>query len=429
MKNFLYEHNEHWLDKRYNTGYHRELMDELKAVMQSDHILAISGVRRCGKSFLMKQMINALLDQGVPPQNILFANLEFPAMLRDPSTKVLDELVETYRKLKQPTGKVYLFFDEIQTIRQWEVWMKSRYDLHKGMMKFVITGSNSRLLSSEFASLLSGRVIEKRLFPFSLKEILDVHAIPHATIQEQMIYKAQILHFFDLYLQVGGMPEVVLCNSSELRSELLASYFNGIIYKDIVPRFGIRDSLAIQNLSLYALENVTSLMNFKKVADAVHTTRDNVRDFLYYLHQAYLNFLVQKFDFSSRSRVLSQKKCYAIDTGFVNTLTLRFSPNRGKLLENCVFLELKKRYEEVFYYRNAGECDFIIYHQQKGSIAVQVCDVLTPENRARELRGLRLGCNYLSTDVGFIITYDQEEVVQMDNIKVVVTPFWKWVLE
>ena len=132
MKNFLYEHNEHWLDKRYNTGYHRELMDELKAVMQSDHILAISGVRRCGKSFLMKQMINALLDQGVPPQNILFANLEFPAMLRDPSTKVLDELVETYRKLKQPTGKIYLFFDEIQTIRQWEVWMKYAMICTKG---------------------------------------------------------------------------------------------------------------------------------------------------------------------------------------------------------------------------------------------------------------------------------------------------------
>jgi predicted AAA+ superfamily ATPase len=428
MERYLYEQNKHWQNTPYESGQRRDLLDDVIQISGSDQIVAISGIRRCGKSVFLKQIMMHLIGEGVPAQNILLANLEFPAFLQNPTTNILDDLWETFHRLHDPKGKVYLFLDEIQAIPQWETWVKYRYDFHKGMLKFYITGSNSRLLSSEFATLLSGRVIEKRLYPFSFAEILSLRQISHASRQEQVLNKAQILNVFDEYLNFGGMPEIVQTPSADVRRELLSSYFETIIYRDIVPRFAIRDSRAVQNVSLYALENATHQLNFRRMAEVTHTTRDNVRDFLHYLQQSYMNFLVHKFDFSYKSRVLSMKKSYALDTGFIHALTLRFSPSRGALLENCVFLELLRRYGEVFYYRNAGECDFVVYDQRKGKLAVQVCDTLSDTNRSRELRGLLLGAGYIGAEKAMIITYDQQDTLVKDGVTVEVVPFWRWVL-
>jgi len=430
MKKYLYDQNLHWQEKKYESGVQRELLSEIKLVLDTDQIIAISGVRRCGKSFLLKQIINYLTETGVQSQNILFLNLEFPTYASENSNEILSQVFELYFRIQNPEGKLYIFLDEIQTINEWEKWLKYQYDQRKGKIKFFITGSNSQFLSSEFASRLSGRVIEKVLFPFSFSEVLDFHKISHSNMQEIYTQKEKILHYFDQYLEYGGMPELLPIELIETKRELLLSYFNTIIYKDVIPRFSIRSDKTVYRLALYLLSNSASLMNIKKMSEYLQIKkREQTRLFLDYLQQSYLNFILTKFDFSHKIQLLSQKKIYSIDTGFVNLLPLRFSANKGKLLENVVFLELKKRFDDVYYFRNdSGESDFIVHNQLKQIGAYQVCYELDESNRSREFKGLALGCKKINIKKGYIITFDQEDILQEKDIEIEMIPFWKWAL-
>ena len=430
MERYLFDQNLHWQGNTFDAGIHRELLSKIKTLIEIDQIIAVSGVRRCGKSFLLEQIINYLLSEDVPPENILLVNLEFPVFSSENSNEILNQVFELYLRLKNPTGKLYVFLDEIQTVENWETWLKYNYDQRKSKIKFFITGSNSQLLSSEFASRLSGRVIEKKLYPFSLAEILDFYEVNHSN--EQSIYqqKEKFLHYVDQYLDYGGMPELLAVELVETKRELLLAYFNTIIYKDIIPRFSIRGDKTIYRLAIYLLANSTSLLNVKKLSEYLKIAkREQTRLYLDYLQQAYMNFVLPKFDFSQKTQLLSQKKTYAIDTGFVNLLPLRFSMNKGKLLENAVFLELMKRYNEVFFHReNGSECDFIVYDQLGTKAVYQVCYEINEKNRGREIKGLLSGCLKIGAKSGNIITYDQNENVMENGVKIRMIPFWKWIL-
>lgn len=428
MEKYLYEQNIHWQNQNYDSGIRRELLDKFKALCDIDQVIAISGIRQCGKSFLLKQLINYLLYNGIHPDNILFTNLELPAFAGEQTSKILDTVLQTYRKIKDPKGKIFLFLDEIQTIPNWETWLKYNYDQNKGKLKIFITGSNSQLLSSEFATKLSGRIIEKQLYPFSFTEMLSFYGVSFENEQKIILNKEKILHYFDQYLNYGSMPETLHTESLEIRRELLSSYFNTIIYKDIVPRFSVRDSHLIQNLALYLLGNSTSLLNLKKIADSLHSHRNTIRDYVYYLEQAFMSFIIPKFNYSHKVQLLSQKKSYSIDNGFISLLAFRFSVNQGKLLENIVFLELKHRYNWIYYYKNLKECDFIVYEHLKDKLAVQVCYSLTDENIKRELKGLKNGCDKIKAREGYILNYDKEDEVKYEGIKVHIIPVWKWML-
>jgi predicted AAA+ superfamily ATPase len=332
--------------------------------------------------------------------------------------------------LQNPTGKIYLFFDEIQTIPRWEKWLKYYYDQRKGEIKFFITGSNSQLLSSEFATLLSGRVIEKRLYPFSLSEILTFHGVKHENIQKMIIHKSQILYYLDSYLEYGGMPELLAIDLVETKREVLLSYFNTIIYKDIIPRFSLRADKTVYKLALYLIANATSLMNIKRLSEHLSIAkREDTKSYIDYLQQALIISVVSRFDYSLKTQLYSQKKSYVIDAGFINLLPIRFSQNKGKLLENCVFLHLAKKYQEVFYFMsNQSECDFIAVQSMREFICYQVCYELNEENRKREIKGALTALEKTNAKQCFIITYDQEEEIENNARKIKVIPFWKWSL-
>ena len=428
LEDYLYEQNLHWQGQLFDAGTERELLTNLSPLMDIDHILAISGIRRCGKSFLMKQLINHLLDKGTPPENILFANLELPSFSGQPAVKVLDELWDTFSTLKNPKGKIYLFLDEIQTLQKWEVWVKYNYDLRKGDLKFVITGSNSHLLSSEWATLLTGRVIEKKLYPFSLREILQFQKMVFNSPEGRSLNRNRIRAAFNNYLQEGGMPELLSIEAQETKRELLTSYFNTIIYRDIVPRFAIRHSGLLKDLAIYLTGQPASLININKLADIFQSNRTILKEFSSFLQLSFLVMFLEKFDYSAKKRELALRKGFIVDNGFATFLPIRFSQDKGKLLENLVCVELVRRFNKVFYWKNHNECDFIIYDPRQGSQAIQVCYTLDENNRGRELAGLKAGCDFLKLKKGLILTFDQTDQFEYKNLTVNIVPVYQWLL-
>jgi len=429
VETYLYEQNLHWQNKLFNAGTERELLPGLMSLMKVDHILAISGVRRCGKSYLMKQLINRLVESGVAPQNILFVNLELPALVGRPAAEVLDKVWNTFQKINDPQGRVYLFLDEIQTLPAWEVWMKYNYDLQKGMIKFVITGSNSRLLSSEFATLLSGRVIEKRLFPFSLRERLLQIGIEYSDPQVRVLQKNKILREFENMVYEGGMPELFDIKDKERKREIVSSYFDTIVYKDIVPRFSVRQSGLLKDLAVYLTGQAASLINLKRLADLFSSNRNSIKEFLSYLNYSLLLSLVEKYDFSPVKREKALKKVYLVDNAFAAFVPLRFSPDRGIFLGNFVSIELLRVQDRVFYWKNQEECDFIVTENGAPRQAIQVCFELNEKNRDREIAGLLAANRGLKTKEHVILTFAQTNKMQAKGIDIKVIPVYQWLLE
>lgn len=429
IENYLYEQNLHWQGKTYEAGTERSLLKSIVPLLELDHILAISGVRRCGKSFLMKQLVNQLMNSGIKPENILFVNLELPAFFGKPAAQVLDELWNNYSKIKDPPGKIYIFFDEVQTLPGWETWIKYHYDQRKGQIKFIITGSNSQLLSSEFASLLSGRVIEKKLYPFSFAEILRHRNIDFSDGQARSLSQNRIMNIFDNYLLEGGMPELLTVSTRELKREVITSYFNTVIYKDIAPRFSVRHLGLLKDLAVYFCGQASALVNLKKMAELFESNRTTIKEFTQYLQLSFLLLMLEKFDYSAKRRELALKKVYLIDNGFAVFLPLRFSPDRGNLLENLVCIELSRRYGNIFYWKNHGECDFIISEGSSATKAFQVCYQLNENNLARELAGLKAVCDSMNITDCDVITYDQKKQIDHKGLNVTVVPAYEWFLE
>jgi len=426
---YLVESNPHWREEKLNTGTKRHLLYETIPLLDVDHIIAITGIRRCGKSYFLRQIADYLLEQGVRPEQILFLNFEMPAFVGQKAYKVLDELFETYKKLKNPKGRLYLFFDEVQMLPEWETWIKYNYDLLKGKIKFFITGSNSHLLSSEFSTLLTGRIIQKALYPFSFSEVLTHRNIKWRNIEDQIINKVQIIRSFEDYLVNGGMPEILEIGNPELKREFLISYFNAIIYKDIIPRFSIREASLLNELAINLLSNTSNLININRTAKYYNANRKTIREFIRFLQMAFFIFMVPKFHFSIKTRELSLKKCYAADNGFVHYLPLQFSPNSGKLLENLVFLELKKRFEHVFYWRNSSECDFVAIDKSGQKNIFQVCYNLTPDNREREIKGLISVVSKYPESKGIILTFNDKDEIEEAGKKITVKPVYEWLIE
>jgi uncharacterized protein len=429
LENYLYEQNLHWDGRQYNSGTERELLSKILGLLDTDQIIALSGIRRCGKSYLLKQIINKILQRGEKPKNILFVNLELPAFIGQAAHSILDQVIATYQKIKMPEGKIFIFLDEIQTLPKWEKWLKYQYDLRKGEFKFIITGSNSQLLSAEFATLLSGRIIEKKLYPFSFKEILNFKELKSDTPQRRVLESNKILAEFDLFLKYGGMPETLAIKDVEIKRELLSSYFSAIIFRDIVPRFSIREGTTLNELAVYLMGQTAEQFNLRKLSEYFRSSRKTIKEFISYLSLAYLFHILPKFSFSAKERELSLKKCYALDNGFASLVPLRFSPDRGKLLENLVLIELVHRGGTVFYGKNGTECDFINVRYDGIRQAIQVCYELTPNNTQRELRGIITAKNTIGCDQVLLLSYNSKTSLEADGLEILVRPVHEWMLD
>lgn len=404
--------------------------------LDSPHVADILGVRRCGKTYFMYQLISSLIESGTPRTNILYINLDDDRLLPLNGDE-LRLLVDTYREFYEvsPKHKLYLFLDEIQNIPDWEKWIKSTYDreLH---IKIVISGSNASLLSSDLSTLLTGRHLTSRMFPFSFAEFLEAHEVKLDLKNLPYSKKnIEIKKQFNEYLEKGGFPEVIFYPSIK-HMELMQSYFEDIIHKDIISRHNLRSAQALKQLSIFCISNIAKAYTFnslKKIfSNYVTLSTDVIINYLSYLEDAFLLFSIKHYDYSLKKQINKPRKLYCIDTGMVNAVSFRFSNNIGQLYENLVFLQLLRSNREIYYWQNDKglEVDFVIKEGLKASCLIQVCsDISDTDTRAREVNGLVSGLKYFNIPEGTVITSDLFDEEKVDGKRIRYVPLWYWLLE
>lgn len=407
---------------------------DLKLPEKTNKIIAVFGPRRVGKTYYFYQLIQALRSK-ISKERIIYINFEddrlFPLELKD-----LDNLIEAYFEL-YPENKnklVYCFFDEIQNIKNWELFVRRIYDKEK--VKIFITGSSSKLLSQEIATSLRGRTLSYQLFPLSFQEFLRFKGIK---LEKNFFYSSQrfyIKKMFEEYLIFGGFPEVVL-EAKNLKRSVLKNYYDLTIYRDLVERFSIRNISFLKSLMKYCLTNISNLFSvntyYRSIEKHLRPSRETLFEYLSFLEEIGLLFLIPIYSPSLKVQQVNPKKIYVIDNGIRNTVSFNFSQDYGRLLENLVFVELKRQNKEVYYHKGNYECDFIVKGYLKIEQAIQVTDKLNKENETRELNGLIEAIQKYKLKQGLILTRDQEseiiKTVDRKKIKIEILPIWKWLLK
>jgi len=382
-------------------------------------IKLITGPRRAGKSVMALQIL----------KNTNFAYLNFDD---DMLLKFFDEDAVIQGMHDVYNGFNYLLLDEIQNLPDWELWVSK---LYRRGINLIITGSNSKLLSHEMASSLTGRYLQITVLPFSFAEILRFteRSLP-AGMQFTPFETGRILGLFQTYLFNGGFPETAL-NPGILKN-YLSSLFDSILLKDILKRFRVRQTQQLYELSNFLLSNYTNLFSYNQIKDSLSfNSVATVQKFIGYLEEPYLFQHITRFDNKIKIQQKSAQKIYIIDNGFVKSRSFELSPNYGRLLENLVFIELLRRdYKpelELFYYRtrNDKEIDFLIRKGHQIEQLIQICydfdqaKVIKRETNALIEAAMELNCSDL-----LILTWDKADIIEVSNFKINLLPVWKWML-
>ena len=324
-------------------------------------VVVIQGVRRCGKSTLLAQLVDRYrLDR----KHCLFVNFEDPRLAGCLGYETLERLTKAFGERSPGAKTLTVMLDEIQWVDGWERWLRTRLE-RPGRFQFVVTGSNSRLLSGELSSVLTGRHITVELFPFDAYEFRGTH--PGASIRD--------------YLDRGGFPEPIARDDGDL---LLRQYFVDIVQRDVRERVGARSSLALKQIVQMVFESAGSELSLRRIAAASGVAVETVSAYLEACEQAYLLFACPWFAYSERKRSQRNRKYYPVDTGLRRVAVTRTGRDLGKALECATFIELRKRYGDVFYWRQSGEVDFVV---QTGRVPTPI-QVTTVDATERHLLAL-----------------------------------------
>lgn len=390
-----------------------DYLEKLKKLHKTGQIVTITGVRRAGKSTLLKQYINEIVKKH-DSDSILYVNLE-EAAFSGADLKTLMKIFEAYREIINPKGEVFLFLDEIHKVNRWEKFVRGLHE--KGMASIFVSGSTSQLISKEYGSLLTGRHVDMEIFPFSFKEFLKARGIEGK--KSYLLRKNEVVNFLTEYLQWGGFPNVVL---SEEKKSILLAYYNDIITRDIIERHGIRESAKLRELARHYLSNIATPQSFNKISKPLQLSVDTVDRFSHYFYEIYFLFFLHKFSYSLKEQAVNPRKVYAIDTGLREAVAFRFSKDIGRIIENAVAIQLLREGKEVYYWKEKKtdrEVDFIVKEGEEMTEAIQVSYATDKEREDRSLKELE---KEHSPKRIRVIGWDAPET-SFESI-----PLWKWLL-
>jgi len=374
----------------------RTYLNKIKG--KGSHIEVLSGIRRCGKSTLMKLLMQRI------KKPIAYFNFE--------DARINGFEVNDFQKLDEiiGKGKAAYFFDEIQNIASWEIFVRQ---LHERGEKVYITGSNASLLSKELGTRLTGRHLRHELFPFSFQEFLVFKKLKYTVAA------------FEKYMELGGFPEYLRDSNPEVLQTLLRD----IVLRDIAIRYGIKNSKILMDLTLYLISNIGKEISYNNLKKTFNIgSANSVSDYLTWLEDTYVLFYLPRFSWSAKSVAINPRKVYAIDNGLVNANSLSFSKDKGRLLENIVYQYLRQKQYQLFYFRENKECDFVVFEKNKCKQVIQVCSQIDSDNKARELDGLIAAMEFFKLKEGFIITLNQKDKLVFNGKTVYLIPAFEFIV-
>lgn len=397
-----------------------DVVEKLEELMGFREVKLITGVRRSGKSTLFYQLIGLLLEKGVKAEDILLINFEDDVL----SKQSLKDIFDLYQSNVNSETKPYVFLDEIHRCKEWISFLRKLYDLKK-LKQIFVTDSSSKFIEPEYSRLITGRNVKLNIFPLSFKEYLDWKNLKLSKVlNREEINKIKKL-LFD-YLRWGGFPEVFFKLPAS-KKKLLTEYFSDIIHKDIVERYNVNYS-KIKQLADFLVTNSSKIFSVRKYSRTYGLSLESINTYSQYFEDVFLFFFLPKFSYSIREQQISSKKVYVCDTGFFNNVGFKFSGDIGRVYENVVFVELKRRCDEIYYWKNKFECDFLIKEGMKIKEAIQVCYEFNEENREREISGLLEAINQFKLKEGLLITENEEREETVEGKKINYVPLWKWLL-
>ena len=393
------------------------------------------GVRRCGKSTYLYQVMDRLLKRGVPRENILYLNF-FDDRLHNLRRENLGLITEAYYSLypeKKNTETVYCFFDEMQAVTGWEPFVDRL--LRTERCEIYLTGSSARMLSKEIATQMRGRALSWELFPFSFREFLTYKGIecagPMSTKKRLLVQKA-----FEEYRETGGFPEVAGLDR-HLRIRIHQEYFHAILFRDLVERHDVSHPKAVTDLAHWLVDNTASLYSVNNLTGYLKSLghkapKSAVSDFLEWFEDAFFLFTVRIFDASLARSNTNPKKIYCVDPALVTSVSSGILVNSGHLLENLVFIALRRLHPEIYYYKTKGgrEVDFVVPMRNRTRILVQVCESLAdPQTKKREMAALTEAMAELNIRSGILVTGNEDARIDTGRGTIEVVPAWRFLLD
>jgi predicted AAA+ superfamily ATPase len=415
IRPLLIEQREEILTK--DLGTERIKLAEVSAYKDTPFPVIISGLRRAGKSTLLAQ----LADRYYPDDNFFYVNFEDDRFI----SFTVDDFTELHELLIELFGNQKIFFlDEIQNIKGWEIFVNR---MIRAGYKFYITRSNASLLSKELGTKLTGRYIPVELFPFTFEEYLKFKKLSFpelkrlTTVQRGKLKKA----FWD-YLKEGGVPQALQFPQVKIYKTL----YDDIISRDIGERYKLTDTKPLRELTHYLLSNISSLVSYNKLKELLQLGSVNtVSSYIGYLEMSWLFLVINRYAFSVKKQQIANKKVYCIDTGLVKTLAFTFSENKGKFLENAVFLKLRRLYEKDIYYYKTETDKEVDFYLPKQKTFIQVCQSLTDHaTKERETKALVNAMEEINGSEGTILTEDGKDSLKFEGKTIPVLPVYEWLL-
>ena len=390
-------------------------------------VITFAGCRRVGKTYLMFQLINEL-SKKIPREEIFYINFEDERL--EKRIETLTELIPTIEELFGKKSSFYLFLDEIQNIERWDLWVRRINDSRRDI-KLFLSGSSSKLSSKEIPTSLRGRALTFEVFPLSFREFLKFKGFNIPKNIEFSDKKFELLNLLREYLLYGGFPEVVLVNDVRIKRMLVREYFNTIISLDVVERYNVRNSEELRTfIRLLLNSEYFSLSKLEKIMKSMgySISKATLSNYLRYLTECYFAFPVEIYAPKVKLSIQYPKKIYFVDTSFLTFLSVKFSDNIGRLMENAVFVELMRRgYSPSYAKESNWEIDFVIPEKE---LLIQVSyDVSNPETMEREIKALISASKRFGWSNLLLITWDYEHSLKFNGKDIKFVPLWKWLLE
>lgn len=410
-------------------------LDRIKKLMDLRHVLILTGVRRAGKSTIMHQLMAHLIqEKNVPAKNIVYLFLEdiLVQQYLMQGWKLLEDLYNFYLETYNPQGKVYLFLDETQGVKDFNRWISSKYERQESV-KFILSGSRRSLVESESATVLTGRNVQIDVYPLNFYEYLLIKGVKvegEANIeslrQANFSRSSSILHHLGNYLKEGGYPEIVLAEDEDVKRALASGYYRDTVTRDVVVPNGVRNQQEIEVLGLQIMSDFTKTHTYSSLSRPQKLSIETTKAYIDYFERAYLFFESKRFSYKTKETqdIQRARKIYVVDNGLRNFNVPLLRPDLGQCAENIVYMELKKQAQAIHYWKGKREIDFVTMSPALAFYNVSYTDQL----HEREILGMVEGLQEFNLDKGVVLTKNYSGTKKVEGKTVEFVPLWAWLI-